>query len=184
MDYEKYIKDATRTESRIDEVLTSEEALKDALQLFILSARIIDLYKRQIFYGKDFAGNQLAPMLAEINDISGRNNRAGDKDVIAVNPRILHATLGFATEAGEIMEALVDSMAGEDFDTINFMEELGDLNWYQAIAMDETGLKIEDILVRNIEKLKARFPDKFSEERAIERDLNHERQILEGSDEG
>ena len=184
MDYEKYIKDATRTESRIDEVQSSEKALGEALRLFILSAQILDLYKRQVFYGKDIAGDQLAPLLTEINEISGRNNRAGDRDVIAVNPRILHPSLGFATEAGEIMEALVDSMAGEEFDTINFMEELGDLNWYQAIAMDETGLKIEDILDRNIEKLKARFPDKFSEQRAIERDLGHERHVLEGSDEG
>lgn len=182
MDYEKYIEDATRTESRIDRALSPEAALADALRLFILTARIIDLYKRQIFYGKDFTNDQLAPLLSEIHEISGKANGPADKTDIAVNPRILHASLGFATEAGEIMEALVSSMAGADFDKVNFMEELGDLNWYQAIAMDETGLRIEDILEKNINKLRARFPDKFTEERAIERDLNQERQILEGAD--
>ena len=184
MDYDKYIKDATRTESNIDEVLTSQKALMDALQLFILSAQILDLFKRQVFYKKEFSDEQLAPLLSEINALSAPNNTDRGIETIEVNPRILHAAMGFATEAGEIMEALTASMKGEDFDTVNFMEELGDLNWYQAIAMDETGLNIEDILEKNINKLKARFPDKFSEQNAIERDLGQERDILEGATTG
>jgi NTP pyrophosphatase (non-canonical NTP hydrolase) len=184
MDYEKYIKDATRTESRIDDVVTSQKALAEAMQLFILSAQILDLFKRQVFYKKDFADDQLAPLLSQIHQISAPDNGERCADTIDVNPRILHASMGFATEAGEIMEALVDSMEGEAFDRVNFMEELGDLNWYQAIAMDETGLNIKDILTKNIDKLKARFPDKFSEHRAVERDLERERDILEAAHDG
>lgn len=41
------------------------------------------------------------------------------------------------------------------------------------------GIDREKALENNIAKLKARFPDKFSEESALNRDLNKERQILE-----
>jgi hypothetical protein len=39
---------------------------------------------------------------------------------------------------------------------------------------------IGDILDKNIAKLKARYGDKFSSDRAINRDLETERTILEG----
>jgi len=41
-------------------------------------------------------------------------------------------------------------------------------------------LKIEDVWEKNISKLKARYGEKFSSERAINRDLETERTILEG----
>lgn len=158
------------------------EGFRDALRLFILSGQIMDLYKRQVFYGKDFAADQMEPLMAEINAISAHEADDGQKNEIPFNSRILHAAMGFATEAGEIMEALEDSLAGKDFDTVNFMEELGDLNWYQAIALDETGLTLEETCEKNINKLKARFPEKFTETHAIDRDLGKERGILEGEE--
>ena len=36
------------------------------------------------------------------------------------------------------------------------------------------------MLQRNIDKLKARYPDKFSQEKALNRNLDKERDILEG----
>jgi len=179
MNYDQYIKDATRTESRIDAVNSSPKALMEALQIFILSGQVLDLYKRQVYYGKDFTDEQIAPLLAEINTISGEGVDRARED-IDVNPRVFHAAMGFATEAGEIMEAMVAGIEGAGFDTVNFMEEIGDMNWYQAIALDETGTELEDILDRNIAKLKARFPEKFTEHHAANRDLDAERQILEG----
>lgn len=40
-------------------------------------------------------------------------------------------------------------------------------------------LNFEQLLERNIEKLKIRFPDKFTKEQALNRDLDSERQVLE-----
>ena len=180
MDYNQYIKDATRTESLIDSVETNEQGLKDALQLFILSGQILDLYKRQIFYKKDFEASQLKPLLDAMHAISAPKEIPLSKDVVDTNARVLHASIGFATEAGEIMEALVDGLEGKGFDTVNFHEEIGDINWYQAIALDETNGSLDDICAKNISKLKARFPDKFTEHHAIERNLDKERDILEG----
>lgn len=63
---------------------------------------------------------------------------------------------------------------------VNLAEELGDLFWYMAIVGDELGIKFEDVMDRNITKLKARYGEKFSEEKAEHRDLDSERKILEG----
>jgi NTP pyrophosphatase (non-canonical NTP hydrolase) len=181
MNYNQYIKDATRTESLIDSVETNEQGLKDALQLFILSGQILDLYKRQVFYKKDFENSQIQPLLDEIHKISTLQKPDRSKQTVDTNARILHASMGFATEAGEIMEALIEGLNGKDLDKVNFWEEIGDINWYTAIALDETGGSLDDICAKNISKLKARFPDKFSEHHAIERNLNKERDILEGN---
>ena len=180
MDYQTYIKDATRTESRIDTAQANKDSLLAALRLFLLSGQVLDLYKRQIFYGKDFDPATMGSLLSEITQAS-QQSVSMDKDNLDVNTRLLHATMGLATEAGEIIEALYPALQGEEFDTVNFMEELGDVNWYQAIALDEAQLNMDDVLDKNIKKLKARFPDKFTEEKAIERDIKTERGILEGS---
>jgi len=181
MDYNQYIKDATRTESRIDAVNSSPKALAEALNIFIKAGEVLDLYKRQIYYGKEFEDGQIAPLMAEIHALSGESVDRARED-IDVNPRIFHAAIGLATEAGEVMEAMVEDIGGGDLDTVNLGEEIGDINWYTAIALDETGLKLEDILERNIAKLKARFPEKFTEHHAANRDLDAERRILEGNE--
>lgn len=181
MDYEKYIKDATRTESVVDEVSVSQDLLVDSIKLFILSAQRIDLLKRKIFYNKDITESQISELSGEIQALSKKEHNLSEVDSVEVNARILHASLGFATEAGEILEALMESLNGKAFDEVNFMEELGDMNWYQAIALDETKLNFEQILKKNIEKLKKRFPEKFSEEKAIKRDLVSERKALESN---
>lgn len=43
-----------------------------------------------------------------------------------------------------------------------------------------SGLDFQECLYKNIAKLKVRFPDKFTEEAALNRDLDQERMVLEG----
>jgi hypothetical protein len=42
-------------------------------------------------------------------------------------------------------------------------------------------IDLEEMLQRNIDKLKARYPEKFTQENALNRNLDVERQILEGN---
>jgi len=99
---------------------------------------------------------------------------------------LLHAAIGISTEAGEILDAFKKHLIyGKDLDIINITEELGDITWYMAIMTrylkNLTGATLEDdILELNIDKLKARYPEKFTEEKALNRDLDTEREILEG----
>ena len=68
---------------------------------------------------------------------------------------------------------------GKDLDKVNLREEAGDLLWYISIMLDVLGTTYEECMQINIEKLAARYPNKFTEEDAIKRDLKKERKILE-----
>lgn len=48
-----------------------------------------------------------------------------------------------------------------------------------SLTIEDTGLSFEVDLQKNIDKLKARFPEKFNTKDALNRDLNKERKILE-----
>lgn len=95
--------------------------------------------------------------------------------------RLLHAAMGLCTEAGEFMDMLKKHILyGKPIDEVNLKEELGDSQWYSALAADALEAKLIDILQTNIDKLKARYPNKFTEIDALNRDLDKERNILEG----
>lgn len=99
---------------------------------------------------------------------------------LSSNARLMHAALGLVTESAEFTDALKKHIYyGKPADAVNLKEELGDIFWYLAIATVELGVSFEDIMDANIMKLRARFPDKFSEDKAINRDVDRERQILE-----
>jgi NTP pyrophosphatase (non-canonical NTP hydrolase) len=96
------------------------------------------------------------------------------------NQRLLHAGIGLATESGEFLDALKKHIFyGKELDRVNLREELGDIFWYCAIIADQFEVDFSEIMERNITKLKARYGEKFSESKAINRDLQTERQILE-----
>lgn len=93
--------------------------------------------------------------------------------------RLLHAAMGLCTEAGEFLDQLKKHiMYGKELDETNLAEELGDGNWYEAIAINELQRSFESIWERNIAKLKARYGDEFNEDDALNRDLENERNIL------
>ncbi len=92
----------------------------------------------------------------------------------------LHMVLGMQTESAEIADAYKKHMAyGKELDLVNIKEELGDLTWYIANMCNLHGWDLRDILDTNIKKLEFRYPDKFTNEKAINRDLETERTILE-----
>lgn len=94
--------------------------------------------------------------------------------------RILHAGMGLVTEAGEFMDMLKKHILyGKPLDYVNLQEELGDSQWYVALALDEMRATFKDIREKNIAKLRARYPNRFTEHDALNRDLDKERKILE-----
>ena len=92
----------------------------------------------------------------------------------------LHMILGIQTESAEISDVYKKHIAyGKELDLVNVKEELGDQMWYIANLCNLHGWDLRDIMSTNIKKLEARFPDKFSQEKALNRDLKTEREILE-----
>jgi len=96
-----------------------------------------------------------------------------------VDVRVLHAAIGCVTESGELIDACKKSMFyGKELDVVNIKEEAGDILWYLAILFDALGTDFETEQKRVINKLKVRFPDKFTEQCAESRNLDKEREVL------
>lgn len=92
----------------------------------------------------------------------------------------LHMVLGMQTEVAEIADVYKKHIAyGKNLDLVNVKEEIGDAMWYIQNMCNMNNWSLEEILYTNIEKLKSRYPEKFSNDNALNRDLDKEREILE-----
>lgn len=186
MNLEEFVKDATRTESKIPFVVTNQAVLSNIISMFILSGQMLDQYKKNIFYKREINNDvlidnfkALAEVMTNLSYQLKSNEHQDNNDVLVINPRIFHAVLGAGTEATELMEQLQHMIeTGEGPDTVNLLEEFFDINWYNAILHDELNTAMEHTLSCGIDKLKKRFPDKFTSEQAIHRDVDAEREIL------
>lgn len=186
----EFVTNAVRTESRIEVIQANEIILNDLIDSITALSGILDQVKKNVFYGKAFNNEKITEGLEEAAFWIKRMQHMREtypgfieqKKDLKVNPRIFHAIVGLATETSELLEAMY--LDTPEFDRVNILEELGDQNWYQAIAIDELQASFEeDVLDRVIAKLRARFPNKFNSEDAINRDLVKERAILEGKGE-
>lgn len=119
---------------------------------------------------------QESALRTESNNFETIGSRLMQGEII----RLLHAGMGMDTEAGEFTDQLKKHIFyGKPLDEVNLSEEIGDMLWYIAIAADALNIDISQIMQTNIDKLKARYPEKFTEYDAQNRDLGKERGILE-----
>jgi len=94
----------------------------------------------------------------------------------------MHHIVGILTELGELADPFKKWIAyRKEKDLVNVKEELGDMMWYIGCLCKKYDFDMEEILDKNIAKLRARYPEKFDTEKAQNRDLNAERKILEGT---
>lgn len=170
-DLSLYPRHAVLTESsKFDEIqqrLTLRNSLlMNTLGAFSDVAETLDVNKKQIFYGKNFVAD-------------------GDVGNTIYTPeqiRALHAIIGIATEAGELVDGFLDMINGKmswvDF-CVNMMEEGGDVEWYQALLRDITGLsELVEKNANNNKLLVKRYGLVFSEDKANTRDLEAELKSL------
>lgn len=184
MELKQYVKDAIRTESQIETVNVDPVQLARVFSAFVASGTLLDMIKKNVFYKKPIDQHKWKHYAGIIEEIgvrltNGEYLKLQQEESINVDTRVFHAVVGIATEATELVEALSNGIAGAP-DTVNLQEEVGDLCWYQAILIDAVGGDWDGVLERNIAKLRARYPDKFTNENAINRDTATERKILEG----
>ena len=73
----------------------------------------------------------------------------------------IYPTLGLVGEAGEVAEKIKkiirdnEGVISEEKKT-EIIKELGDVMWYVANLSEEIGSSLEEVSIRNIEKLKSR----------------------------
>jgi len=88
--------------------------------------------------------------------------------------------LGASTEAGELLDVYKKFLAyGKEMDVTNIIEEIGDSFWYLVNLCRMLDINPEEVMERCVSKLRVRYPEKFTEERANNRDLEAERKALE-----
>lgn len=190
MDLKQYVQDAIRTESKIDEVVTDRALLMSMLKTYIAAGSVLDMIKKNVFYGKAIDRDRFNLHLSSIiqagittemfsNITVNGQQYTTPPTTIDINPRLFHALIGILTESTELAEALEKIIVTGSADDVNILEEFGDIAWYEAIGIDELDGDFETILNTNIEKLRKRFPEKFTSEHAIDRDIEVERKTLE-----
>jgi NTP pyrophosphatase (non-canonical NTP hydrolase) len=104
----------------------------------------------------------------EYQQLANRTSGAGKEG----ERRQVIAALGLAGEAGEFANIIKKKTAhGHDIPKEELADELGDVLWYLAEAATACGLTLNEIAAMNVEKLKARYPDGFSEERSRNRTI-------------
>jgi NTP pyrophosphatase (non-canonical NTP hydrolase) len=189
MKSQDFIKAAIRTESRLDKARFNKKDLLLVFGMSMVTTAIVDAIKKNVFYGKPVDRSKIKRLMGQVDRECGNHDLTelgeGAPDDLAVDPRVFHAILGAHTETGELIEALYKSLRDDEpLDAVNLDEEWGDLDWYKAIYLDATGSSEETIRETVIAKLKRRYPDKFTSEKAINRDLDGERALLEKWHEG
>lgn len=186
-DLNKFIKDCIRTESKIEKVSLEKETFTNLCLLYLHLTEIFDGYKKFIFYNKEEKlKKEFADRINHISNLAKKLNRNNTlrTDVENVDPRVLHGIIGIMTESGELCDILTNLLLDPlaKIDPIHVQEELGDgmaSGWYPAILHDALGLNPDETHDKVIRKLKIRFPEGYSDEKAANRDLANERKELE-----
>jgi hypothetical protein len=186
VDLQDYQQAALRTESIVEKLEFNVHFVSLLLKLFAINGQILDAIKKEVYYKNPKKVNETVfSNLEKIGELATTAKQSfflehHKHDTVNINPRLFHGIIGMATEAGELVELLLSVLDGKEVDFTNLQEELNDSNWYQAILNDTGNLNWAEGLARNIAKLKARYPEKFTVENAEQRNLEKEREILEG----
>ena len=92
-------------------------------------------------------------------------NPALDKRDVLIN-----GVMGLCGEAGESIDIVKKHLAqGHELDREKLIKELGDVAWYLAETAYALDVPLEDVLQRNIDKLRTRYPEGFDTKRSVER---------------
>lgn len=84
---------------------------------------------------------------------------------------IRHALFGLCGEVGEIHSLFQKRYQGHDFKSDDLRKEIGDCCWMLAELCTAHGWSLDEICAENIEKLRKRYPEGFSAERSIHREV-------------
>ena len=92
------------------------------------------------------------------------NPKLSKKDVL------INGVMGLCGESGEAIDIVKKHLAqGHPLDREGLIKELGDVAWYLAETAYALDVSLEEVFQRNIDKLKARYPEGFDARRSVER---------------
>lgn len=107
--------------------------------------------------------------LDEYQELASGTGRAWDS-----KPRDEHRLLlaaGLSGETGEVADNLKKEVGhGHPYDEAKLLEELGDALWYLSEIARKAGFPLSLVASSNVAKVRARYPDGFSERASLERE--------------
>lgn len=189
----QYVQEAIRTDLDVDNLQVNRDLLYFVLNVLLNTGEVLDQIKKNTFYGRPVDADKLIQCsdraqqyakqmhaMLQTNELSEQAFDNNKTDFNTIDSKVFHSIVGLTTEAVELLEPLYENLTDEKpVDVINLLEEYGDVNWYEALGINAVDGNFEDVLGTNIDKLKARFPEKFTAENANNRDTDAERNILE-----
>jgi len=116
---------------------------------------------------QDFVKKTISPASSDVSSFLTRlDSLYVDSIPLQIKlPELLTASAGLSAESGEFTEVVKKILfQGKPLDEDNIYHmkrELGDICWYLAVACTALNTTLEDILVMNVEKLSARYPQGF-----------------------
>lgn len=160
-DYDAFV---LRLESPVCDMDQMPEDTTAFMSAFVCASMYLDLVKRCGFYKKKPDQAFLDRMQEAVSSTiieAGHSPKVGSH----IDPRVVHAICGIATEAGELVhELLKASVENRPLNHSNLLEELGDLSWYRKLAMlalekqeGQGRFTEQGVLSGNIAKLNTRY---------------------------
>ncbi len=135
-----------------------------------LASRTLPGQSENHFFGFDYPNvpngfKRPTVEIVSLSDLEAHTKQHGK------NTDLIHAALGLTTEVGELADPIKKAMFyGKPLDEANIKEEAGDLLWYLAGPLCRAlGCTLEELAAANIAKLRARYPDTYSDQHAIAR---------------
>ena len=93
------------------------------------------------------------------------NPELSKKDVL------INGEKGLCGESGEAIDIVKKHLhQGHELDREKLIKELGDIAWYLAETAAALDVPLEEVLERNIKKLRSRYPEGFSPDRSVNRE--------------
>lgn len=95
---------------------------------------------------------------------------APDFDIPDGEIMLVWNAIGLAGEAGEVNDIIKKGVFHQHgINRDELIKELGDCLWYIAALCTKLDVNMAEVMERNIDKLKARYPDGYSSEASINR---------------
>ena len=83
---------------------------------------------------------------------------------------LINGVMGLCGESGEAIDIVKKHLhQGHELDKEKLIKELGDIAWYMAETAYALDVDLDEILEKNIAKLKMRYPEGFDTEKSIHR---------------
>ena len=163
MNYSEFVRSRFKSGGKIAEEINARKLtlLAVAIKTLVRDCEQLDYVKKYAIYNEQVEWFSAGEVFATSFD---------DLKPTPEQCELLHASIGIAGEAGELLDAVRKHVFdGQPLDEDNTIEELGDLCFYIEAAMQAIKMKRADIEELNMAKLFERYEHGYSDQQAQER---------------